>query len=220
MESSLIHHAVLVSLTVSTLSTVLATGPGIAAGLVLALKRFRGREILITLLYTTLAFPTVVIGLLVYCALCRNGPLGNLGLLYTQAAIVIGQWVMIVPIIATFTLSAVQRIDPAVLLTARSLGATGWRLHFAVIRESRFGIIAAVIAAFGRAVSEVGVSMILGGNIHGYTRTMTTTIALEHDKGQFSEALWLGALLLGISLGINIVFHGLQREPEDLHAGG
>lgn len=220
MDSTLISESVRVSLEVSSISTLLAAGPGIAAGVALALHRFQGRDILVTIMYTALAFPTVVVGLLVYYLLSRHGPLGNFGLLYTRTAIIAGQWILVVPIISTFTLSAVKRLDPAIILTARSLGARGWRLYTTIIREARFGIIAAVIAAFGRAVSEVGVSMILGGNIEGFTRTMTTAIALEHDKGQFVEALILGALLLSISLGINICFYAFQKDPEDTHAPG
>ncbi|MCD4653601.1 ABC transporter permease [bacterium] len=216
----LIIDSVKVSLEVSTVSTILATGPGICVGLFLALNKFRGHNFVVTLLYTALAFPTVVIGLSVYYLFSRHGILGNLGLLYTKTAIISGQLLLVTPIIATFTLSAVKRLDPAVLLTARSLGARGSRYYMTIIREARFGIIAAVIAAFGRAISEVGVSMILGGNIKGVTRTMTTAIALEHDKGQFIEALILGVLLLGISLGINVIFHAFQKEPEDHNASG
>lgn len=179
--------------------------------MLLGLKSFRGREALITVLYTALAFPTVVVGLFVYMFLSRTGPLGNLGLLYTKTAIVIGQFILVVPIIATYTLSAIRKIEPEVLWTARSLGASGLRLYFSMVKEVKLGIFAAVIAAFGRAVSEVGVSMILGGNIKGFTRTMTTTIALEHDKGQFGYAVILGAVLLIVSLSINIIFHQMQR---------
>jgi len=218
MDISLINDSVLVSLEVSSISTVFATPAGIWLGLYLAINKFRGRDILVTLLYTALAFPTVVVGLLIYYLLSRHGLFGNWGLLYTKTAIVTGQFILIMPIIATFTLSAIRRLDPAILLTARSLGAHGSRYYLTIIREARFGIIAAVIAAFGRAVSEVGVSMILGGNIEGVTRTMTTAIALEHDKGQFTEALMLGAILLFISLCINVVFHAFQTDSEDLHA--
>ncbi|HPQ42228.1 MAG TPA: ABC transporter permease, partial [bacterium] len=120
MDTLLISESVSVSLQVSSVSTLLATGPGIAAGIALAIHRFQGRDLLVTLLYTALAFPTVVVGLLIYSLLSRHGPLGNLGLLYTRTAIIIGQWVLIIPIISTFTLSAVKRLDPAIMLTARS----------------------------------------------------------------------------------------------------
>lgn len=214
----MINETIVVSLEVSVLSTLLATVPGIAMGLLLALHKFQGRDAIVTIMYTALAFPTVVVGLLVYYVLSRHGPLGSMGLLYTKSAIVVGQWVLIVPIISTFTYSAIRRIDPALIQTAHSLGASGIRLYMTLAREARFGIIAAIVAAFGRAVSEVGVSMILGGNIEGFTRTMTTAIALEHDKGQFGEALILGTVLLAISLGINVLFHAYQNSPEDRHA--
>lgn len=206
--------AITVSLEVSVISTLLAAIPGIGIGLAIGIERFRGRSMLIALLYTALAFPTVVIGLFVYFLLSRSGPLGDLGLLYSKTAIVLGQTIMIVPILMTFTLSAVKRLDPALTLTARSLGASRGRLYATLAREARFGILAAVIASFGRAISEVGVSMILGGNIAGHTRTMTTVIALEHDKGQFHDAMILGVLLLTLSLCINIGFHALQRRSE------
>ncbi len=206
--------AIRVSLEVSIVSLILAALPGIGSGLALGIERFRGRGALVSILYTALAFPTVVVGLFVYFLLSRSGPFGSLGLLYTKTAMVIGQTILVAPILATFTLSAVKRLDPALTLTARSLGASRLRLYLTLAREARFGILAALIASFGRAISEVGVSMILGGNIAGHTRTMTTVIALEHDKGQFHEAMILGALLLAISLCINIGFHVLQRDSE------
>ena len=204
--------AIIVSLQVSSIATLLATVPGIWIGLFLGLTKFRGRDFIVTLLYTALAFPTVVVGLMIYMFLSRSGPLGNWNLLYTRSAIVIGQMFLILPIISTFTLSAIRRLDPGMVMTARSLGASPMKIYFTVSREALFGIIAAIIAAFGRAISEVGVSMILGGNILGYTRTMTTAIALEHDKGQFRQAIILGAILLAISLSINVMFHLLQSR--------
>jgi tungstate transport system permease protein len=210
-----ITNAIIVSLQVSSLSTLLASPAGIWMGMTLGLQRFRGRDTCITLLYTALAFPTVVIGLFVYGLISRAGLFGSWGLLYTKSAIVLGQVLLIIPIIATFTLSAIQKLDPALILTSKSLGAGMTRLHLTMISEVRFGILAAVIAAFGRAISEVGISMILGGNILGVTRTMTTAIALEHDKGRFHQAMILGLLLLGISLSINMLFRKIQRGPED-----
>ncbi len=218
ISHSVVSEAVKVSLQTSLCSTAAAAVPGVICGLLLGLHQFKGRNILITVLYTMLAFPTVVIGLFVYLLLSRSGPFGELGLLYTKSAIVIGQTILIAPIIATFTLSSVKKLDPMFLLTARSLGARSFILYSTVLREARFGILASVIAAFGRAVSEVGVSMILGGNIAGITRTMTTAISLDLDKGEFNQVLILGVLLLTISLGINIIFHWFQRDIEDNHA--
>lgn len=210
--------AIQVSIQVSFISTILATIPGIWLGMVLGLNTFKGRDAFITALYTALAFPTVVIGLFVYMFLSRTGPLGSLGLLYTKTAIVIGQCILITPIIAAFTLSTIRKIEPEVILTAKSLGATGFKLYYSMLQEVKIGIFAAVIAAFGRAISEVGVSMILGGNIAGFTRTMTTMIALEHDKGQFRQAVILGAILLSVSLSINVVFHLLQQKTGENRA--
>jgi tungstate transport system permease protein len=210
----LVESPVVISLEVSFVSTMLASVPGILAGIILATESFPGRDVIITILYTALAFPTVVIGLFVYAFLSRSGWLGDWGLLYSKTAIVIGQVILIIPIIATFTLSAVRKLDPLLAVTAKSLGAGRARLYRTLMKEARFGIVAAVIAAFGRAISEVGISMILGGNIQGVTRTMTTMIALEHDKGQFNTALILGFVLLAITLGINILFHHFQAGPE------
>jgi len=210
--------AIGVSIQVSLISTILATVPGIWFGMLLGLNTFKGRDAFITALYTALAFPTVVIGLFVYMFLSRMGPLGSLGLLYTKTAIVIGQCILITPIIATFTLSTIRKIEPELILTAKSLGASGFRLYYSMLKEVKIGVFAALVAAFGRAISEVGVSMILGGNIAGFTRTMTTMIALEHDKGQFKQAVILGAILLIVSLSINVIFHVLQRKTGSNHA--
>lgn len=210
--------AISVSIQVSLVSTLLAVVPGVWIGLQLGLRVFKGREIIVTALYTALAFPTVVIGLFVFTLISHSGPLGQLGLMYTKTAIVAGQFILIIPIIATFTLSSIRKIDPAIVMTAKSMGATGYKLYLSIIKEAKYGIIAAIVAAFGRAISEVGISMILGGNISGFTRTMTTMIALEHDKGEFTQAILLGLILLVISMGINIGFHLIQHRTEENHA--
>jgi len=133
-----------------------------------------------------------------------------LGLLYTQKAIIIGQTLLVLPIVATFTIAAISRIDTRYRKTAMTLGATQIQTAVVLFREARFGIIAAVIAAFGRVIAEVGISMMLGGNAKGFTRTMTTAMALEYDKGEFTLAVALGIILLTVSFGINLLFHSLQ----------
>ena len=199
-----------VSLAVSCLATVLAALVGIPAGFAIAFGRIPGRRAVITLLNTLLALPTVVIGLFVYVFLSRRGILGPLDLLYTQQAMVIGQFILIVPLITALTIAAVSRVDDRYRATARTLGANRWQTAMVVLREGRFGIAAAVISAFGRVISEIGISMMLGGNIKGFTRTMTTAMALEYDKGSFTLAVALGLVLMAISLGMNVVFNLAQ----------
>lgn len=199
-----------VSFAVSCLATVLAALAGIPAGFVIAFGRIPGRRAVITLLNTLLALPTVVIGLFVYVFISRRGILGPLDLLYTQKAMVFGQFILILPLITALTIAAVSRVDDRYRNTARTLGANSWQTALVVLREGRFGIAAAVISAFGRVISEIGISMMLGGNIKGFTRTMTTAMALEYDKGSFTLAVALGLVLMAISLGMNVVFNLAQ----------
>ena len=199
-----------VSLTVSCLATVSAAIIGIPAGFVIAYGDLPGKRVLITILNTLLALPTVVIGLFVYTFISRRGIFGPLDLLYTQKAMIIGQFLLIVPQIAALTIAAVSRIDERYRKTAKTLGADTWQTALVVLREGRFGIGAAVISAFGRVISEIGISMMLGGNIKGFTRTMTTAMALEYDKGSFILAVALGLVLMALSLGINILFNLIQ----------
>ncbi len=199
-----------VSLRVSGSSTLLASIAGIPLGFLIAFKHFRGKEFVQTCLNTMLALPTVVIGLTVYALISRRGLLGPLELLYTQKAMIIGQVILILPVVTVFTISAINKIDKRYRRTAMTLGANTWQVALVLFREARFGIFAAVIAAFGRVISEVGISMMLGGNARGFTRTMTTAMALEYDKGTFYLATALGIILLTISFGINLLFHFFQ----------
>ncbi|MFP4128102.1 MAG: ABC transporter permease [Desulfonatronovibrio sp.] len=205
-----LYHIVYISLYVSFFSTLAASALGVPLGFVIAVKKFRGKRGVITLLNTLLALPTVVIGLFVYAFLSRKGFLGYWGLLYTPAAIIVGQVILILPWVATFTLSAVSRIDSRFRRTAMTLGAGPVQTYLAIAREARFGILAAVIAAFGRVIAEIGIAMMLGGNIKGFTRTMTTAMALEHNKGEFVLAVALGLVLLLVSLGMNIFLQVAQ----------
>jgi tungstate transport system permease protein len=159
-----------------------------------------------------MGLPPVVVGLFLYLILSRSGPLGILGLLYTPPAMIIAQMIIALPIVAALCHSAVVDVKPIIARAATTLGATRLQATAAVMKEARYGIISAVVAGFGRAMAEVGAVLIVGGNIAGYTRIMTTAIALETDKGDFELALALGIILLGISLTINVVFHLFQRK--------
>ena len=199
-----------VSFKVGGISTLFASLMGVPLGFLIAYGSFKGKRILIIFLNTMLALPTVVIGLFVYSFISRRSILGSLDLLYTQKAIVIGQIILILPIVATLTIAAISRIDERYRKTAMTLGANRWQTACVIFREARFGIVAAVIAAFGRVIAEVGISMMLGGNAKGFTRTMTTAMALEYDKGEFILAVALGIILLVLSFGINLIFNFFQ----------
>jgi tungstate transport system permease protein len=201
---------VLVSMRVSGSSTLLASIVGVPLGFMIAFNTFYGKRMLITSLNTLLALPTVVIGLFVYAFISRRGVFGPFDLLYTPEAIVIGQTILILPVVTTFTIAAISRIDERYRKTAMTLGANSVQTGLIIFREARFGIVAAIIAAFGRVISEVGISMMLGGNAKGFTRTMTTAMALEYDKGEFTLAIALGIILLSLSFGINLLFHFFQ----------
>ena len=199
-----------VSLKVSCSSTLFAATMGIPLGFVIAFSNLPAKQMVITINNTLLALPTVVIGLFVYAFISRRGIFGPFDLLYSQKAIIIGQIFLIVPVVTAFTIAAISRIDERYRKTAMTLGADRFQTAWIIFREARFGIMAAVIAAFGRVISEVGISMMLGGNIKGFTRTMTTAMALEYDKGAFTLAVALGIVLLGLSFSMNLLFHFFQ----------
>ena len=203
---------ILLSLKVSGTALVVATAIGLPVGVMLGLKRFPGRDLAISGVNTLMGLPPVVVGLFIYLLLSRKGPLGFMGLLYSPAAMIAAQTILALPIVTALCHSAIVNIDPIIRLSARTLGATPGQETLAVIREARYGILSAVIAAFGRVMAEVGAILIVGGNIAGYTRVMTTTIALETDKGNFELALALGIILLMISFIINALLHFVQRK--------
>ena len=200
------------SLYTSSCSILIAALIGVPVGLWLGLNRFRGRQIVIALLNTLMAMPTVVVGLLLFGLLSRQGPLGPLGLLFTPLAMIAGQTVLATPIVANLVLSAVTGADRRIINTALTLGATQLQAAIQLLREIRFGVMAAVIAGFGRVIAEVGVAMMLGGNIRNSTRTMTTAIALETSKGEFAFGLALGMLLLSVALIVNLFLNVLQQR--------
>ena len=200
------------SLKVSISSTLVAGCLGVPLGFLVGFNDFRLKRAVITVLNTLLALPTVVIGLFVYTLISRRGPLGMLDLLYTPGAMVIGQVLLIWPVITAFTIAALSRVDKRYRRTALTLGAGPLHTALVVFREARYAIVAAVVAAFGRVISEIGISMMLGGNARGFTRTMTTAMALEYDKGEFVLAVALGAVLLTISLVMNVLLNYFQGK--------
>lgn len=191
---------------------MLAALLGIPIGLWLGISRFRGRRILVTLLNTLMALPTVVVGLLLFGLFSRQGPLGHWGLLFTPVAMILGQMVLATPIVANYVHAAVVGADSRILPTLQSLGASSWQASLQLLRDIRFGVMAAVIAGFGRVIAEVGVAMMLGGNIRGTTRTMTTAIALETSKGEFAFGLSLGLILMAVALLVNLGLNFLQQR--------
>lgn len=201
-----------VSIKVSVASTIFATLLGVPFGFMVAIKEFWGKRGVITILNTLLALPTVIIGLFIYSLISRRGPLGAMGLLYTPWAMVIGQAILAFPIIAALSLSAITGVDRRVEKTALTLGANRLQTALHILSEGKFAVLAAIIAGFGRVFAEVGVSMMLGGNIRGFTRNITTAIALETGKGEFALGIALGIILLGVAFSINILFHYFQHH--------
>jgi tungstate transport system permease protein len=199
-----------VSVKVCVIALLLASPPAIFLGFVLASFSFPGRRILIIAVQTLLALPTVVIGLILYMLLSRQGPFGAMHLLFTQEAMVIGEAVLAFPILAALTLAAVQGVDSRVAETARTLGAGRLRTAMTMLLEVRFAVMAAMVSGFGRVISEIGCAMMVGGNIAGVTRNITTAIALETSKGEFVQGIALGIVLVMIALGINFGLALLQ----------
>jgi len=200
------------SLYTSSCAIVFASLLGVPAGLWLGINSFRGRRLTITLLNTLMAMPTVVVGLVLFGLFSRQGPAGSLGLLFTPWAMIAGQTVLAMPIVANYVLAAVSGSDQRIMDTVLTLGATRFQASLQLIKEIRFGVMAAVIAGFGRVIAEVGVAMMLGGNIRGSTRTMTTAIALETSKGDFAFGLALGIVLLSVALVVNLFLNLLQQR--------
>lgn len=201
-----------VSLKVSTISIILATLTGVPVGFFIAVKDFWGKRGVITVLNTLMALPTVVVGLIVYSLVSRQGPLGPLGLLYTPWAMVIGQTILAFPIISALSLSAVQSVDERVSKTALTLGANNFQSALTVLAEGKFAVLSAIIAGFGRVFAEVGISMMVGGNIKGYTRNIPTAIAFETGKGEFALGIALGIILLTVAFSVNILLHYFQQR--------
>ena len=203
---------ILLSIKVSGTALVAATILGLPLSALLGFKKFPLKGLMLSMLNTFMGLPPVVVGLFVYLLLSRSGPLGFMALLYTPTAMIIAQSILAFPIVTSLGHSAIIAVDPIIKQASMTLGATPLQVSWTIIREARYGIMSAIIAGFGRVMAEVGAILIVGGNIAGFTRVMTTTIALETDKGNFELALALGTILLGISLFINLALHFAQKR--------
>jgi tungstate transport system permease protein len=201
-----------ISVKTSVGALVLAAPLAVLLGYAIATSRFAGRRVVVWLVQATLSLPTVLVGLLLYLLLSRQGPMGGLHLLFTQGGVMAGQFVIAMPVLVAFTLAAVQAADPRFAETAIALGASRWRTMLTVLHEVRFGVMAAVISGFGRVISEVGCALMVGGNIAGETRTITTAIALETSKGDFAQGIALGMVLIVLALLMNGALMFLQGD--------
>jgi len=204
--------AVFISLQVSLIAIVLSAVISLPLGFIIATRSFAGKRLTITILNTLMAVPTVVVGLIVYTFISRQGPFGMLNLLFTPTAMIIGQFLLAMPILTALTISAVHAVDERIAPTALTLGANNRQLAYAVFLEARFGLLASVISGFGRIIGEVGAAMMLGGNIRGVTRTMSTAIALQTSMGEFELGIALGIILLLVAFLINVLFHYFQQR--------
>jgi tungstate transport system permease protein len=201
------------TLRISLLATFLSLVLGLGAAVPLALGRFPGRRLAISLINTGMGLPPVVVGLFLTLLLWRSGPFGFLGILYTPSAIVLAQTVIATPIIAGIGVSALQQLPPDLPLQIRSLGASRLQTVLLLLREARLPLLAAVMAGFGGVISEVGASLMVGGNIKGSTRVLTTATVMEAGKGEFDQAIALGLILLGLTFAVNaLLTHIQQRE--------
>lgn len=220
MPSSYIWDIILRSLQVSTTALLISVLLGIPSGVFLGFQRFIGRKLVVALLYTGMGFPPVVIGLFVYLLLSRSSLIGSLSLpflpeLFTPGAMILAQAIIALPLVAGFTMAAVMGVDPGLRMQMISLGATTRQAVWAVLMEARLGVLVAVIAGLGSILSEVGAVMLVGGNIEGSTRVLTTAIVLETRKGNFYTALALGFVLLGMAFLINSAMLLLQGKSSD-----
>ncbi len=201
---------VVLSLQVTGIALLISTVIGIPLGCWLGLNRFIGRRLVIAFLYTGMGFPPVVVGLFVYLLLSHSGPLGWLDWLFTPKAMSLAQVIISLPLVAGFTMAAVMGVDPNLRQQVLSLGATTWQATLAIISEARLGILVSIIAGFGSVISEVGAVMLVGGNIQGSTRVLTTAIVLQTRQGNFDQAIALGLVLLGIAFLTNLAMLKLQ----------
>ncbi|HXZ29545.1 MAG TPA: ABC transporter permease [Dehalococcoidia bacterium] len=200
------------SLRVSGTSCLLASLICLPLGSLIQFHHFPGKRALINIIQTLFSVPTVLVGLLVFVLFSRAGPLGVFGILLTTKAMIIGQMILITPILLGFTISALSGVSKEIVDTATSLGASGVQAVWLVLREARYAVLAAVIMGFGRAISEVGCAMLVGGNMRGATRILTTAISMETSQGDFELAIALGIILLALALIISIVLNRLQQR--------
>ena len=200
------------TLLIAGISTLIALAIGVPLGAALALKRFRGRRPIVALVHTGMGVPPVVVGLVVAVLLWRSGPLGGLNLIYSPTAMVVAQFIIAVPLVTGVSLVAVQALNPRLLDQVVALGANRAQLLWVIVREARLGLLAALMAGFGAVISEVGASMMVGGNIAGETRVLTTATVLETSRGNIEVALALGLMLLIMAYVVNLIFTSVQQE--------
>lgn len=204
----------LLSLKISGLATLISLVIGVSGGTALALSRFPGRQIIISLVNTGMGVPPVVVGLFISILLWRSGPLGALGLLYTPAAMVVAQTVIATPIVMGISLSAIQNLNPKLRYQILALGATRFQMVWLLVREAKLPLLAAVMAGFGGVISEIGASIMVGGNIKGYSRVLTTATVMETSRGNFETAIALGIILLVLAFGVNALLTIIQQQEK------
>jgi len=202
---------ILLSLTVSGLATLVSVVLGVPLGVVMALTQFRGREIAVGTINTGMGLPPTVVGLVVSIFMWRSGPLGFLGLMYTPAAMVIAQALIAFPLVTGFTMAGIQQINPNLKLQIRAIGASRPQLWWLLLRESRLSLLAAIIAGFGGVLSEVGASMMVGGNIRDETRVLTTSVVMEVSRGNFAVAIALSIILIVLAFTITMALTRIQQ---------
>ena len=207
-----VYSAIYTTVSVSSWSLVISLIIGLPLGFVLGYYQFPGKAVVRTIVDTFLALPTVVIGLIAYTMLSQAGPMGHLNLLFTQQAIIIGQIVLGLPIIIALTATQVESVDKRLYTSLKGLGARPLQILTATLIEARFGIMTAAMTAYGRIITEIGISMMVGGNIKYHTRTVTTAIALETGKGEFVTGIALGLVLFAVALIVNIALSQLKRK--------
>ena len=202
------------SLLVSGSATGLALAIGVGVGTLLAFRRFPGRNLAVALINTGMGFPPVVVGLVVAIVLWRSGPLGQLGLIYTPAAMVVAQVIIAAPLVTAFTVAALASLPSRLRLQLYSLGASRPQALWLLLREARLPLLAAVMAGFGAAISEIGASQIVGGNLAGETRVLTTAVVLDVSRGDFSSAIALSLILMALIFLVNLVLTGVQQRQK------
>src|SRR5512141_1761574 len=207
-----LYEIILLSLRVSGIALVISTVIGVPIGAALGLSRVRARGLVRALLYTGMGLPPVVVGLFVYLMLSRSGPFGSLGWLFTPSAMIVAQTIIALPLTMGLTMTSVESVNPELKRQVVALGATRFQASWTILREARIGVTAAIVAAFGGIISEVGAVMLVGGNIAGQTRVLTTAIVLNTRQGDFSLALALGLILLTLTFAVNVLLMKLQGK--------
>ena len=200
------------TLEISLSATIIGALIAVPFGALIHFKKFRGKRSIINLVQTLYSLPTVLVGLLIFLLLSNEGPLGSLNLLFTPGGMIIGQTFLILPIIIGFTITALNGVKGEIKDLALSLGASEFQTIYTVMQEAKYALYAAIILGFGRAISEVGVALMIGGNIRGFTRVITTTMSLETSKGNIELSIALGMILLMIALTINLMLNHFQEK--------